>query len=374
LLGGRKRVPSLGVVVVTAIREQVRGEIVRLVHRGLGVPELARAVPRVLHRAVPFDGTCLLTVDPATLLPTGEIVQDGLPDAVLGRMTEIELGEPDVNKFAALARGPVSTASLSAATRGELDHSRRQRELRRPSGFGDELRSVLTGAGGPWGALTLLREIGRPHFAPAEVRFVASVAGMLADGLQQAALRGAAASGPDGEAGLLVLAPDGSVELANRAADRWLDELGAGGRGLPVVVRTAAIAARRAATGSGGPARARIRTPAGRWALVRGSLLGDGPEARVAVLLEAARAPELAPLIADAYRLTERERLITELVARGHPTNEIAARLHLSAYTVQDHLKAIFDKSGTGSRGELVARLFVDQLTLLSGSSPRRPC
>jgi hypothetical protein len=41
---------------------------------------------------------------------------------------------------------------------------------------------------------------------------------------------------------------------------------------------------------------------------------------------------------------------------------------------VQDHLKAIFDKSGTGSRGELVARLFVDQLTLLSGSSPRRPC
>ena len=89
----------------------------------------------------------------------------------------------------------------------------------------------------------------------------------------------------------------------------------------------------------------------------------------MAVLLEAARAPELAPLIADAYRLTERERLVTELVARGYPTTEIAARLHLSAYTVQDHLKAIFDKSGTGSRGELVARLFVDQLGTDSGGS-----
>jgi hypothetical protein len=27
---------------------------------------------------------------------------------------------------------------------------------------------------------------------------------------------------------------------------------------------------------------------------------------------------------------------------------------------VQDHLKTIFDKSGTGSRGELVSRLFFD--------------
>jgi DNA-binding NarL/FixJ family response regulator len=94
--------------------------------------------------------------------------------------------------------------------------------------------------------------------------------------------------------------------------------------------------------------------------VVRGSLLGDGPGSRVAVLLEAARPPELAPLIADAYGFTERERLVTELVARGLPTSEIAGRLHLSAYTVQDHLKSIFEKSGTGSRGDLVARLFFD--------------
>jgi DNA-binding CsgD family transcriptional regulator len=72
------------------------------------------------------------------------------------------------------------------------------------------------------------------------------------------------------------------------------------------------------------------------------------------------RAPELAPLIAAEYGLTARERTVTELVAQGLPTDAISRRLHLSPYTVQDHLKAIFEKTGVGSRGELVARLFFE--------------
>jgi DNA-binding CsgD family transcriptional regulator len=359
------------------VRKRARGDVVRLVHRSLGVQDFSRAVTRILGRVVPFDGVCLLTVDPATLLPTGEIVEDGLPAAAMVRLTEIELREPDFNKFTALARADQPTASLSGATAGNLDRSLRQRELRRPSGFADELRAVLCGATGTWGALTLLREARSPHFTPAEVRFVASLAGVLADGLRRAALIGDAVDGGDDDTGLLVLAADGTVEMANPAAGRWLDELGAGDRAgghLPLAVRATASQARAAADGANGGsrgaggdgglaaglARARIRTPAGRWVVVRGSLLGDGPGSRVAVLLEAARPPELAPLIADAYGFTERERLVTELVARGFPTSEIAGRLHLSAYTVQDHLKSIFEKSGTGSRGDLVARLFFD--------------
>ena len=199
---------------------------------------------------------------------------------------------------------------------------------------------MLSGTTGTWGALTLLREARSPHFTPAEVRFVASLAGALADGLRRAALIGDAVDGGGDDTGLLVLAADGTVEMANPAACL---------------------------------ARARIRTPAGRWVVVRGSLLGDGPGSRVAVLLEAARPPELAPLIADAYGFTERERLVTELVARGLPTSEIAGRLHLSAYTVQDHLKSIFEKSGTGSRGDLVARLFFDHYApRLTPQAPRK--
>ncbi len=91
------------------------------------------------------------------------------------------------------------------------------------------------------------------------------------------------------------------------------------------------------------------------WLIVRASLMGDGT---VAVLLEAARPAELAPLVADAYGFTDTERRVTELVAQGLSTKQIAARLHVTTYTVQDHLKSVFTKSGARSRGDLVARLF----------------
>jgi DNA-binding CsgD family transcriptional regulator len=88
--------------------------------------------------------------------------------------------------------------------------------------------------------------------------------------------------------------------------------------------------------------------------------MGDGPEAPVAVVLEAARPAEMASLTADAYGFTDTERRVTELVAQGLSTKEIAGRLTVSAYTVQDHLKSIFAKSGARSRGDLVAGLFLD--------------
>jgi DNA-binding CsgD family transcriptional regulator len=78
------------------------------------------------------------------------------------------------------------------------------------------------------------------------------------------------------------------------------------------------------------------------------------------VILEAARPHELAPLIAEAYGLTERERAVTQLIAQGLATQTIALRLHISPWTVQDHLKAIFEKVDVSTRGELVARMFFD--------------
>ena len=254
---------------------------------------------------------------------------------------------------------------MSEATGGDLDLSLRQREVRGPNGLGDELRAALIVDDETWGGISLLRETGRA-FAPAETKLLASLSSLLAEGLRRAVLLTALEAKPEeADAGLLIVDADNSVELSNAAAQQWLDELGGrdgDGHHLPFVVHAVVSRARRAmAEDSTGPvARVRVSTPSGRWLLVRGSVLGDGTDARVAVILEPAPSSDLAPLIAAAYGLTDRERLVTQLVAQGHSTNEIADRLHLSPYTVQDHLKSIFDKTGVSARGELVARLYFD--------------
>jgi len=346
-------------LAATQVRENARRDLIRLSHHDLDVPDYVRAATRILKRAVPCEGTCMLTIDPATLLPTGEIAEQGLPLAVRDRLTEIELREPDLDTF----------ASPAPDSRHATGRGRWRRKPRRPSGFADELRAALPGTIGTWGALTLLRELGRPRFSPAEIRFVTGTAADLGEGLRRAMLLHGDSPGEDAGhspgAGLVVLTADDRVETADEAGGRWLDDLATPdlpSARLPVAVRAVAGRTRVIAGGDAGvgPAEARVRARSGRWAVVRGSTLGDGPEARVAVLIEAAGPAAMAPLIADAYGLTDRERRVTELVARGFSTNEIAGRLHLSPYTVQDHLKSIFTKSGTASRGDLVARLFFD--------------
>lgn len=343
--------------------QRVRSDILSLSHRGLGVREFSLAAARALRRRVPFDGVCVLTLDPATLLPTSEVVENGLPPEAARRLTELELSEPDFNKFTALARAAEPAASLSQSTGRSLDRSRRHREVKRPHGFEDELRSTFVGDTGTWGAITLLREAGSPDFAPADASFVASLSPLLAEGLRRAILSSALRrdDGSDPGVGLLLLAEDGSIESTNPTAELWLAELGCDAEPLPVVIRAVARRARSAAAADSTEelvAGARVRAASGRWLLVRGSTMGSGPGARTAVMIEPAGTPQLAPLIADAHALTERERLVTQLVAQGLPTREIANELHLSPYTVQDHLKSIFEKVGVGTRGELVAHLF----------------
>jgi hypothetical protein len=72
-----------GLEAVTARRQRARREAARLVHRGPDVTSFARAVSSSVAHAVPCEGTCLLTLDPATLLPTSEVIDNGLPAAVM---------------------------------------------------------------------------------------------------------------------------------------------------------------------------------------------------------------------------------------------------------------------------------------------------
>ncbi|MHC8506664.1 response regulator transcription factor [Pseudonocardia artemisiae] len=57
------------------------------------------------------------------------------------------------------------------------------------------------------------------------------------------------------------------------------------------------------------------------------------------------------------HTASAREAEIARLVLRGSSTLTISDTLHISRHTVQDHLKAVFDKVGVRSRRDLVGRL-----------------
>jgi hypothetical protein len=98
-----------------------------------------------LGQAVPFDGACWHTADPASLLITSHFTNlsgEGFPWICAN-----EYPDDDVNKFASLAgrRRPVGV--LSRATRGRPERSARFRKIYETSGWGREMRSILDGDG-----------------------------------------------------------------------------------------------------------------------------------------------------------------------------------------------------------------------------------
>lgn len=90
-------------------------------------------------------------------------------------------------------------------------------------------------------------------------------------------------------------------------------------------------------------------------------LCGPHGNGQIAVILEPATPAEVTPLALQAYGLTDRESQVAQLVLQGRSTGEIVNELSITALTVQQHLKAVFDKTGARSRREFVAQLFAQQ-------------
>lgn len=362
---------------VAVEHERAFAQVRRISSAGLEGPELLRRVAEGLRSAVPFDAYCASTVDPASNLITHGIAE-GM-DGGSGDEGETFLDrvyfEEDLHQARAMLREGRPVQLLSRSTGGKLDRSLRYRELLKPLGFAHELGGIFAD-GSAWGEMDLIRGTDVPDFTDREVALVRRVARHVGAGLKAAALRSRADAGRgDPEVpGVLNLDRNGTITSHTPAAGRWLGDLEGlhpawRGGPTPIPVRMVAGALRRsldpASDGDVGLVpRVRVRGRSGRWISLYASRAESsaGRPGETVVVIEPARPEEVAWLNVASYGLSPREEEVVRLVARGRSTREISIELFVSEHTVQRHIQNAFEKAGVRSRGELVKRLFFENL------------
>jgi DNA-binding CsgD family transcriptional regulator len=330
----------------------------RLVGAGLDIEEFRAASLRALRRVVTVDAAFYATVDEATMVMTSALSEAPLVD-VANQFLDNEYGVDDVNKFTAVADLAKGVASLDQATQSDRWSSPRYRDVMAPIGLGDEVRVALRSRGHSWGVLCLHREDAATGFDRDEVEFLGLAGSVLGEGLRRAVAMSGINTGNPVPAGPGVLILDANLEVVstNPQADVWLDAVDdhdwPSSMGLPVAVLAAAASAARA---DPAPQRTRVRRRFGGWMTVQASPL-SGSLGRTVVVLDAPEANEVTSLALAAHGLTAAQSRIATLVLRGRSTQQIMNELSISANTIQEHLRAVFDKLGVGSRRELVAVL-----------------
>jgi DNA-binding CsgD family transcriptional regulator len=345
--------------------KQLAGDkLARLAGNGLDLVSFWREATEVLTHAVPhYWAPCWFTLDPASLLVTSHF-DEGIPELPPQWLIH-EYYQDDVNKLADVARSGRGLCTLHEATGGDPSSSPRWHANMTLGGDQELIAALRTPSGEVWGALGLYREPGQPMFDDADLAFIRAVAPSLAEGARRGLLVGEATDpeGPDAP-GLVVLSANGEVESATPGVECWLQALPDGdwdaGK-LPSSVLAVAGRALRTAEYPDEPGQvavSRVLSRSGTWVVLHGASLVTGGAGRVAVIVEPAHPARIAPLLMSAYGLTEREQDVTRLVLQGDSTAEIAERLVVSAHTVQQHLKSVFDKTGVRSRRDLVGKVF----------------
>lgn len=347
----------------------------QLCYAGLTLDELPGRIMAALRNIAPYDAHCFNQVDPATELLMRSLTE-GVGGPAEARLFLEELYfEEYLPELKRLARSRCPVGLLSEHWHGQMEQSDHFNRLLRPLHFGDELRLVCTAGGRIWGFIVLYREAGAPRFSPEERQALALLGPHIGAALQAAVLQTIArepeAAGAAAVPGVLVLDEQGRVEHFSAAGEHWLGEIGQlspdwiQGERLPVPVVQTLSALKRtlsAAGGDGAPVPlVSVYGRSGRWLSVQASQLapGTGEGSRRMVILEPAVPRELLKLHSGAFSLTPAEEAVVKLVLQGASTAQIATSLLISRYTVQDHLKHIFDKVGVRSRRELVKRLLV---------------
>jgi DNA-binding CsgD family transcriptional regulator len=328
------------------------------------VGELRRRLLRDLRRVVPIDAVFFAAADPETLLFTAAWAEE--PLAVSAPLfMENEFGAEDVNRFASLARARMPVATLHRTTRGAWDASKRSREIMAPLGLGDELRIALPAGGASWGFLCLHRE-GRIPFSLREVGAVRRVAQGAGDAMRRIVARSLASERGPEQSGIAVVIVDGDRVVAwmglddDRMESLVGEHLTAGQRApLPLLALVRRLEEKERLGGSASYEAATVLVCPTSFVEVRAGRLAQmsGTSSPVAITFAPAGPRARSSLRLAASGVTPAQRRVAELVLQGLSTKDIVGELRIGEYTVQDHLKVVFDRFGLGSRRELVFAL-----------------
>lgn len=337
--------------------ERIAHELTALAARDLVTAELLCEVDALVDRVVPTDASCWSTFDPATTMVTsavGRNLDEDGQDAV--RFMELEYVTQAPGHYRGLLTSNDGLVVHEATPRPASAELALVGEHLAAMGLGQELRIVLRHQRTGWGGAGLMRQTGAAAFDDDERRFLQHVAPSITSAIRASLVRSASEPmtlDPLRQGPAVVIVDGAEIVEATPAAQDWLAQLGTADRGhgeLPAILAAVAVAA-----ADGRTVAQRARTPNGTWVVVRSAPLGGR---RGIITIDEAGPPDVVTILGAALGLSPRESEVVIEVLRGSSTKEIATDLHLSSYTVQDHLKAVFQKAGVNSRRELIADVF----------------
>ena len=297
--------------------------------------DLRRQILIVLGEVIPFDFFAWLLTDPVTMVgaaPLAEVPRvSELPDLIKAKYAT------SVNRWTVLLRQASPAALLGEATGGELARSRIWREVMSRYSVSDVASAVFADQYGCWGFLDLWRHRSHGPFDTADADFLAALTAPLARALRLCQAR---------------------TFVKPAAAHRYHTG--------PVPASVYNVAAQLLSAEEGiddHPAVTRTHLAGGIWLTLRAARLSSEHESpasagggTIVVTIEEASSADRLDLFGRAFGFTARERELLSLLAIGSDTRALARQMSVSEHTIQDHLKAIFVKTGSRDRITLLSR------------------
>ncbi|MGF9856780.1 helix-turn-helix transcriptional regulator [Priestia endophytica] len=309
----------------------------------------------LLRQELSFQAYCLSAVDPHALLSIGAVTEHNI-ESIHHQIFKNEYLQQDVNHYARLFHEERRAAVLSEQKEEQLKKSYRYTSILKPAVFKDELRAVLVYKNQCFGYLTLFKK--EEHFQSEEKKLIENLSSSIGRGLQT--FYHLFLEPVPLQPKMLLFSPDLKLISYTKTGIKMLDALRASesleGDKLPKSIQ--ALCYRTLGSEEGSAHTLLALQKYGFLTLSSFLLIKDKEDFNIAINIAQASPTDILTINKKYYHLSKRESNILDYLIKGSSTKEIANDLFLSPYTVQDHLKSIFLKTGVSTRRELVFKLF----------------